>query len=209
MLEVAAADRHVDDGVVGAWSQRAATTAEGNAVTTGANTPEVGSFAFGPRALAATEDTSGLTFVADYSGRVLAVEDESGNLYSGSFELRVDWGGSNTDNVSATITDLRGIDGTSSRFQHNNRDVKSIFITGADQTTANGISNAASTLPVTFRYVDSSVQDASVDSLGGMTGSFTGNSTEGPTGVLGTWSLAEDSGNSNAMTGSFGADLKP
>ena len=188
----------------GVWSQRSATTAEGTAVAT---TPAIenGSFAFGPRAVSPAA-SEGLTFVADYAGRALAVETDSGNLYGGSFELRVNWAGT-TGNVSATITDLRGIDGTSGLFRHDSRDVKSIFLTGFDETA--GVISG-STGRVQVRYTDTSVQDATfATDAGAMAGGFIGDSTEGPIGVLGTWSISADGSLSKAMVGSFGADLRP
>ena len=43
-----------------------------------------------------------------------------------------------------------------------------------------------------------------------MTGEFVGNDhSEGPLGVLGTWSIAETAANGLDFTGAFGADLKP
>ena len=196
----------------GVWSQRSAATADGTAVATSPDI-ENGSFAFGPRAV--STNTAGLRFVANYSGRALAVETVTGNLYGGSFELRVNWADNDTGdgvaNVSATITDLRGIDGTSSLFRHDNRDVKSIFLTGINEDSG-GITSVAPTVRV--RYTDTSVQDADFTSTGStMEGGFIGDSTEGPTGVLGTWSIPADGPAdgtiSNAMRGSFGADLRP
>lgn len=187
----------------GVWSQRSADTAEGNAV--GTNSVQNGSFAFGPRTVI-PEASAELTFVAEYSGRTLAVEADSGNLYAGSFELRVDWAGT-AGNVSATITDLRGIDGTSSLFRHNNRDVKSIFLTGMTET--NGTISSGNPV-VQVRYTDRSVTDATFGASGAtMAGGFIGNSTEGPIGVLGTWSIPADGTMSKIMRGSFGADLRP
>ena len=191
----------------GVWSQRSAEDAVGNAVSPKTNTAiENGSFAFGPRSVSAAART-GLTFVADYAGRALAVETESGNLYGGSFELRVDWAGT-SGNVSATITDLRGIDGATGLFRHDSRDVKSIFLT--DITEASGAITGA-TPAVQVRYTDSSVRDVTfTGGTGTMEGGFIGDSTEGPIGVLGTWSIPADTGGlSKAMRGSFGADLRP
>ncbi len=190
----------------GVWSQRSAADAVGNALDT--NTIQNGSFAFGPRAVSGNA-RAGLTFVADYSGRVLAVETDSGNLYGGSFELRVNWADTDGGNVSATISDLRGIDGTSSLFRHDNRDVKTIFLTGFDE--AAGVISTGSAAGVQVRYTDTSVQDAAFTAAGtAMAGGFIGDSTEGPIGVLGTWSIPADTGGlSKEMRGSFGADLKP
>ena len=187
----------------GVWSQRAAETADGNIA--GATNPiENGSFAFGPRSVMAAG--TALTFVADYSGRALAVETDSGNLYGGSFELRVNWAGTGA-NVSATITDLRGIDGASGLFRHDNRDVKSIFLT--DIVEAEGVM-AETTAAVQVQYTDRSVQPVTFGSATGtMAGSFIGDSTEGPIGVLGTWSIPADGTMSKLMRGSFGADLRP
>ena len=187
----------------GVWSQRSAETADGNAVGTN-SAIENGSFAFGPRSVS-EEASAGLTFVADYAGRALAVETDSGNLYAGSFELRVNWAGT-SGNVSATITDLRGIDGATGLFRHDSRDVKSIFLTGFDEAAGEISGNGG----VQVRYTDTSVQDATFDSsTGAMAGGFLGNSTEGPIGVLGTWSIPADGGLSKEMQGSFGADLRP
>ena len=186
----------------GVWSQRSPAAG----VLLAANPVENGSFAFGPRAVSAT---TGLQFVAQYSGRALAVETDSGNLYDGSFELRVDWA-RDTSNVSATITNLRGIDGTRSLFRHDNRDVKSIFLTNIS-TADDGLITGA-TPAVQVRYTDTSLLDVNFAGPGTMAGGFIGDSTEGPTGVLGTWSIpaeGTDGATSKAMRGSFGADLRP
>ncbi|MDE0262457.1 MAG: hypothetical protein OXJ37_08660, partial [Bryobacterales bacterium] len=187
----------------GVWSQRSAATAVGNIDPATPDAIENGSFAFGPRAV--STNTGGLQFVAEYSGRALAVETDSGNLYGGSFELRVDWA-RDASNVSATITDLRGIDGTSSRFRHDNRDVKSIFLTGITAGADATISGAPA---VRVRYTDTSVPDAPSFAGTSMAGGFIGDSTEGPTGVLGTWAIPANGTLSKAMRGSFGADLRP
>ena len=188
----------------GVWSQRAAATAVGNIDPASPDAIENGSFAFGPRSVMAAG--TALTFVADYSGRALAVETDSGNLYGGSFELRVNWAGTGA-NVSATITDLRGIDGASGLFRHDNRDVKSIFLT--DIVEAEGVM-AETTAAVQVQYTDRSVQPVTFGSATGtMAGSFIGDSTEGPIGVLGTWSIPADGTMSKLMRGSFGADLRP
>ena len=198
----------------GVWSQRAAANAFGADLSTGAsadNDIEFGSFAFGPRSV---EATNTLTFVAEYSGEAFAVETDSGNLYhSRSFDLIVNWGAAaGTSDITATITDLRGVGGvgaTTSLFKHENRDVKSIFlsnITVGDNNTIALSDNGA--VRVRVRYTDSSVDDATFTATGTMDGGFIGDSAEGPLGVLGTWSIPADGALSKAMTGSFGADLQ-
>ena len=189
----------------GIWSQIAPTVAGAT------NAIEEGSFAYSPLPIATGID---LNFVARYSGNTFAVNEDTGHLYSGSFELRVNWdGGSGADArpISSTITDLRGVHGTSAYFKHDNKDVKSLFFSGVTVAETTG-AFATGAARVTVSYRTGSSADKELTASGGeMRGNFVMDSTfeDEPVGVLGVWSIPAVTGTSDAFTGSFGADLQP
>ena len=111
----------------GVWSQIAPASAGANVANT-PDTPNHGSFAYSPLAPAVADNVSGLTFAATYEGRTLAVNHGTGDLYAGEIILRVNWE-PDTPTVSSTITDLKGVRGTSAYFKYGTKDVKSIFFT--------------------------------------------------------------------------------
>ena len=187
----------------GVWSQIAPQTAGAEV------TPEEGSFAYSPLGLAT--DIS-LSFAATYSGTTLAVNEKTGHLYSGKFDLSVNWesGSSGNRPIRSTITDLKGVHGTTAYFKHDNKDVKSLFFTdvGVDQATGT-ITDTVAT--VTVNYRTGSSRNVDLTSGGEMAGAFVMDAIfeDEPVGVLGVWSIPEVSGMNDAFTGSFGADLVP
>ena len=67
-----------------------------------------------------------LTLVADYEGRSLAADENTGNLYSETFELTAYLGDAN---IAARIIGLEGRRGrTRDWFQHDSQDVGTIFL---------------------------------------------------------------------------------
>ena len=80
------------------------------------------------------EHQTALTFVADCAGETLAVDENTGNLYSGTFELTVDPGDADdTSNITAGIIDLKSVCGsTRDWFRHDSQDVETIFLSGID-----------------------------------------------------------------------------
>ena len=189
----------------GVWSQIAPQTAfDANA------TLENGAFAYSP--LAAVTTAPGLSFVATYSGRTFAVDRSNGNIYRGGLELRVDWR-ITANNVTSTITDLRGVGGRSGSgyLQHDSRDVNTIFLSGISASTG---SITESTLVATLRYRDGSPDSTLTLTTG--SGDFDGSfidvspaNSEGPVGVTGTWGFIETGTGGLNLSGAFGADLKP
>ena len=185
----------------GVWSQSAPLSA---VETPSGTTVDEGAFGYSPLKPEMTE----LTFVADYEGKTLAVDGRTGDLYSGTFELTVNWGDSNdSDNITARILNLKGVQGTSDYFQYDSKDVGTIFLSGID---IDGQSTAAFTeanVAVRFGYRDSSAREGILTGTATMTGEFVGDDhSEGPLGVLGVWSILEGSLD---FKGSFGADLQP
>ncbi len=75
-----------------------------------------------------------LSFVPHYAGKTLVGEENTGNLYSGTFELTVNWSDTDgTSNISARIIDLKGVCGsTRDWFRHDSQDVGTIFLSGID-----------------------------------------------------------------------------
>ena len=150
------------------------------------------------------EGGTGLTFIADYRGTTVAVDEDNGNLYRGTIDLTVNWAdtGDGSGALTSSITDLRGVSGTSAYFRHDDKDVRTIFFSGIDVST-NG-SFDASSAAVDIGYRDGQ-QEAGVSSTGNFNGVFVGDShNEGPLGVLGRWRVPEVN-----FQGSFGADLQP
>ena len=100
-----------------------------------------------------------MTFVADYEGDSLAVDENTGNLYSGTVELTVNWGDTgDADNITARIISLKGVSGsTRDRFQHDSQDVGPIFLSGIaidGSSTAefSAVGGRATASSVRFRY---------------------------------------------------------
>ena len=194
----------------GVWSQIAPDNAQGNVDGTDTDadsTPAHGSFAYSPLAPAVADNVSGLTFAATYEGRTLAVNESTGDLYAGQFILQVDWA-DDTPSVRTTITDLKGVRGTSAYFKYGTKDAKSIFFTGL--TAAAGTLGGTPTMRV--RYRDSS-QDTTAAS--GITAAMAGvfvmdqDFRDEPVGVLGTWSITDTGTTVDDYSASFGAEVKP
>ena len=183
----------------GVWSESAPISAVG---ALSGNTIAHGAFGYSPM----DPETTTLTFVADYEGKTLAVDGSNGNLYSGTFELTVNWGDADDeDNISARIINLKGVHGTTKYFQHDNKDVGTIFMSGIDidgDTTAEfSVADAA----VRFVYRDTSAAEGT--GTAGVAGKFVGDDhSEGPLGVLGTWTIGDTA---TGFKGAFGADLQP
>ena len=198
----------------GVWSQIAPEAVADNvdgSTTDDDSLPHVGSFAYSPLAPAAADDVSGLTFAATYEGRTLAVNESTGDLYAGQFILRVNWAPGTPDtSVRTTITDLRGVRGTSAYFKYNTKDVKSIFFTGL--TADDGV--LGGTPAMTVRYRDSSQDTTAAAGIAvTMSGEFVMDEEfmDEPVGVLGVWRIT-DSGATRTVdnySASFGAELKP
>ena len=183
----------------GVWSQKAPALATGSI----ADTPDpinTGTLAY---SFLEGEGGTGLTFVADYRGTTVAVDEDNGNLYRGTIDLTVNWSDTdNTGSLSSSITDLRGVSGTSAYLQHDDKDVRTIFFSPIDVTATGTFSSSAATVDIGYR---NGQQEAGISTAGNLDGVFVGDShNEGPLGVLGRWRIAEID-----FQGSFGADLQP
>ena len=184
----------------GVWSQKAPDVATDSLTSTG-DTIDTGTLAY---SFLETEAGIGLTFVADYRGTTVAVDEDNGNLYRGTIDLAVNWAdaGDGSGSLTSSITDLRGVSGTSAYLQHDDKDVRTIFFSPIDVATAGTFSSSAATVDIGYR---NGQQEAGISSAGVLEGVFVGDShNEGPLGVLGRWRIPEVS-----FQGSFGADLQP
>ena len=193
----------------GVWSQIAPENAGDNVDGSTADedsAPHHGSFAYSPLAPADAANVNGLTFAATYEGRTLAVNEGTGDLYSGQIILRVNWEDPAT--VSSTITDLKGVRGTSDYFKYGTKNVKSIFFTGL--TVTGGALSGAPGMRVRYR---DSTQDTTA--AGSITAAMQGNFVmdpdflDEPVGVLGVWSITDTGTTVDNYSASFGAELKP
>ena len=152
----------------------------------------------------------GLTFIADYRGATVAVDEDSGSLYRDMIDLTVNW--NNADGggaLTSSITGLRGVSGTWAYFRHDDKDVRTIFFSGpagsSGVTVGTNGSFDASNATVDIGYREGP-QEAGVSNAGNFDGVFVGDShNEGPLGVLGRWRIGEQIN----FQGSFGADLQP
>ena len=100
--------------------------------------------------------------------------------------------------------------GTRDWFQHASKDVGTIFLSGIDIDGSTTAAFDEQTATARFGYRASGAQEGSLTGTATITGDFVGDGhSEGPLGVLGTWSITETATNGLDFTGSFGADLKP
>ena len=182
----------------GVWSQKAPAVAT-QTIADPPDAIDTGTLAY---SFLEPEDGTGLTFVADYRGTTVAVDQDSGNLYRGTIDLTVNWAGNGSGSLSSSITDLRGVSGTSAYLQYDDKDVRTIFFSPIDVATGGAFSATDATIDIGYR---NGQQDREISSAGNLAGVFVGDShNEGPLGVLGRWGIAEID-----FQGSFGADLQP
>ena len=185
----------------GVWSQKAPDIATDSV----ADTPDAidtGTLAY---SFLDREGGTGLTFVADYRGTTVAVDEDNGNLYRGTIDLAVNWNdtGDGGGSLTSSITDLRGVSGTSAYLQHDDKDVRTIFFSPITVATNGSFSATDATVDIGYR---DGQQEAGISSAGILEGVFVGDShNEGPLGVLGRWRIADPID----FQGSFGADLQP
>ena len=183
----------------GVWSQKAPDLATDSTSPTG-DTIDTGTLAY---SFLDRESGAGLTFTADYRGTTVAVDEDNGNLYRGTIDLIVNWSNDGTGTLTSSITDLRGVSGTSAYFQHDNKDVRTIFFSGISVVAEGTFTSSAASVDIGYR---DGQQDQGVVSDGTFEGVFVGDDHgEGPLGVLGRWRIAGDID----FQGSFGADLRP
>ena len=185
----------------GVWSQKAPDIAT-DSLTSNGDTIDTGTLAY---SFLKQEGGIGLTFIADYRGTTVAVDEDNGNLYRGTIDLTVNWAdsGNGGGSLSSSITDLRGVSGTSAYLQHEDKDVRTIFFSPFNFAAGGSFSASdGATIDIGYR---NGQQDRAISSAGNLEGVFVGDShNEGPLGVLGRWRIAEI-----GFQGSFGADLQP
>ena len=146
----------------------------------------------------------GLTFTADYRGTTVAVDEDTGDLYRGTIDLIVNWNdGDDGGLLRSSVTDLRGVSGTSSYLQHDSKDVRTIFFSGITVSVDGAFTSSSATVDIAYR---DGLQKAGVSRAGRFEGVFVGDKHgDGPLGVLGRWRIGGDID----FQGSFGADLQP
>ncbi|MDE2892590.1 MAG: hypothetical protein OXN86_08830 [Chloroflexota bacterium] len=185
----------------GVWSQKAPDLATDSLTSTG-DTIDTGTLAY---SFLEQEGGTGLTFIADYRGTTVAVDEDNGNLYRGTIDLTVNWNdnGDGGGSLTSSITDLRGVSGTSAYLQHDDKDVRTIFFPAVTVGTGGAFTGSSLSVDIGYR---NGQQDAAVAANGSFEGVFVGDShNEGPLGVLGRWRIADPID----FQGSFGADLQP
>ena len=185
----------------GVWSQKAPDVATDSLTSTG-DTIDTGTLAY---SFLEQEGGTGLTFIADYRGTTVAVDEDNGNLYRGTIDLTVNWNdnGDGGGSLTSSITDLRGVSGTSAYLQHDDKDVRTIFFPAVTVGTDGAFTGSSLSVDIGYR---NGQQDAAVATNGSFEGVFVGDShNEGPLGVLGRWRIADPID----FQGSFGADLQP
>ena len=85
-----------------------------------------------------------------------------------------------------------------------------IDIDGSSTAEFSAVGGTATAPSVRFGYRAAGAEAGDIGGTATISGKFVGNGhSEGPLGVLGTWSIAETAANSLDFKGSFGADLKP
>ena len=151
---------------------------------------------------------------ASYEGATIA-RDESNNYYEGSITIDVTWAAnvgtgntsSNVGTVTALINNLRS-DGALYTNGAANGTVDAIIFTATDIHVARNADNSLSFDSngggIRLRHSDIRVASDG-NTTGNIDGLFVGKSIDGPLGVLGSWSMEGDAGES--LVGAYGADL--
>ena len=158
----------------GVWSQKAPDVAT-DSVSATPDEIDTGTLAY---SFLDREAGSGLSFTADYRGTTVAVDEDNGNLYRGTIDLIVNWNdnGDGSGALTSSITDLRGVSGTSGYFQHDDKDVRTIFFSGIAVETTGAFAATDATVDIGYR---DGRQNAGVSSDGNFEGVFVGDSHDG------------------------------
>ena len=149
-----------------------------------------------------TDDRYPRRVSAVYTGKTVAI-DGNGNLYDGSYQLKVDWSptGAVGGNLSAVINSLRTVSG-SKNFEIGSNGVSLIRFVH-DSFTGTTFSTPATTV----QYTNGSTE---VPTSHAHEGAFVGNTAagdtgvDGPFGVVGHWTVTKAS---DTIKGAFGAAL--
>ena len=151
---------------------------------------------------------------ASYEGATIA-RDQSNNYYEGSITIDVTWAAnvgtgttsSNVGTVTALINNLRS-NGALYTNGTANGTVDTIIFTATDIHVARNEDNSLSFDSdgggIRLRHSDIRVASDG-NTTGNIDGLFVGKSIDGPLGVLGSWSMEGDAGES--LVGAYGADL--
>lgn len=187
----------------GAWSN----TSLGYANDTPAITQGV--FAYSPLAQTDLDTTEKLNFRAVYEGKTVAVDHGDGSLYTGVFQIAVQWDSSgSTSNLSAFARDLRKVS-DNSWFQYGGVDVGYVLFTGSLTVNNTGSLEFSHSPTVDVRYRATNRQQENISGSHTLTGKFVGKGIDGPWGVIGTWNIAGGGSSDAALQGGYGADLLP
>ena len=204
--------RHTDYGRFGVWAKTVATSAtRGQSL---AATDRLDVFAYSPLAqsvYSVADPTYPAGGTAYYEGRTLAVEESaSPRFYDGAIELTVEWGSRPSAGLlSASITELRNID-SGALVRYNNAAISEITYSGIRLSGGSGSATRFSSGSPSTRivYADQVRSATRWNGSRSFAGQFVGNTSDGPVGVIGTWSLGPST-NLAALNGAYAGDLVP
>ena len=155
-----------------------------------------------------TYPTNGTAY---YQGSTIAVEaDSDPRFFEGSIGLTVAWGSRVSDaTVSSVIWDLREVD-TGDFYYYNNAEVDEIVFSGIRLNRGNGTGTGFESRSPFARieFVNAARSDTRLSGSRAFSGKFVGRTVDGPTGVIGTWSLGGSS-YSSLLEGAYAAELDP
>ena len=163
-------------------------------------------FAYSPLHASKISDVNQYNFRAIYEGETIAVSTDDGELYSGYFQMAVQWNGSGAAEVSSFVRDLRSMDG-GDWLQHDGQDVGYILFGNLLVNSSLEVVEGASST-TSIRYRTASIHDVTLSAASAISGTFVGEDVNGPLAVIGEWSLVE-TGSAPFIHGAFGADLLP
>ena len=204
--------RHTDYGRFGVWAKTVATSATGGSRLARADRLDV--FAYSPlqqSVYGVSDSTYPAGGTAYYEGRTLAVEESvSPRFYEGAIELTVEWGSQPSAGLlAASITDLRNVD-SGALVRYNNAAISEITYSGIRLSGGSGSATRFNSGSPATRivYADQARSATRWNGSRSFAGRFVGNTSDGPVGVIGTWSLGPST-NLEALHGAYAGDLVP
>lgn len=204
--------RHTDYGRFGVWAKTVATSATGGSGLATADRLDV--FAYSPleqSVYSVSDPRYPAGGTAYYEGRTIAVEESaSPRFYDGAIEVIVEWGSQPSAGLlSASITDLRNVD-SGALVRYNNAAISEITFSAIRLSGGSGSATRFNSGSPATRivYADQVRSATRWNGSRSFAGRFVGNTSDGPVGVIGTWSLGPSS-NLAAIHGAYAGDLVP
>ena len=208
---------HTDYTRFGSWVRTGSAVAVDAPTYTSTDDTHTGHFAYSQEAQT-PDDEYPVGGRATYVGRTVArdnlIEGDQTlpKFYHGDIELEVAWADAgeavNTSDVVAIVSNLMDADGGMyvdpdvTTADAPNKVMMIIFDAEGGVTDTGGVL-AFTGDGVRVRYEGFGVQEVGRTRTDAITGSFVGESFEGPRGIIGTWSLNEN------LSGVYGADIQP